>query len=939
MGNPTSGRNHAAVGFSDLVRLLQAFPDEEERIAALLGYTYTAPAPKGQSFVDGEIALHGTSTATMAGHVESESSPPLMPHFWHVKERERKATTHDSFPTDLPKLAELPDIRTNVSPPFSPIVPWAGLWPFLKRVLCGEQHSREPDVEEAVQHIARGEFLTHIPRKTRSTWADRARVVVDNSPRLFPFWGDFNQVVDGLTACLGTFRLRVSRLKSGPFGLDYDPHTLSHTPFDPRPFDVPLLILSDLGVYGGEEEKEAWRRFGVMLQKQGVRPVVLTPVPSRFWDARHDHIFHRVVWDDTVPRPRLNGPQARESVSTVSESEDIETLLTLCSTAVRVEPRLLRALRRLIPFADVGTEGMVWNHEAVDSTFLAFSFQCGNDETYRKKFETLEPSLCRSATQCIRHFHTFLPPEVQMEERLAQYVFRPDKDDDAFDSELVQFLGWFQNQQSDMGDPEAVKEWLRRVGWRLSSRITGMPQAQFLRSKFVEAFLEEIAHGGDRPPVMTEQDIAKSTGRDVKPITPWRILQIGETLVFKQGDDTEQGEFPLGCVLARIRARGMITVSKDGRAVQHTLSDRYTLPLPAYGPLSVSTEGDTVVFDTMEKPPWAEALYHGTQDILWPAQNGMADSAFFARLPLSDATIKWTFPDERIGFYGVEPTRSEATRNKQCGRWINLSQIKYLSVHGVPDLSWTQEHGIDQYGLWAAFEVSEVRQVMRWIQPGRFLMGSPEDEPERGDDERQHEVVLTEGFWLADTTCTQELWTAVMGKNPSHFTHEAELPVEKVSWEDCQEFLQHINGRYSRLELQLPTEAQWEYACRAGTETPFSFGENITPDQVNYNSNVPYRNGKKGIDREKTVPVKALPCNSWGLYQMHGNVWEWCADWYGEYPESVITNPGGPDVGGDRVIRGGTWFSYAGNVRSAFRYWAWPNSRDDSVGFRFFRGR
>ncbi|WP_027185362.1 formylglycine-generating enzyme family protein [Desulfovibrio inopinatus] len=251
---------------------------------------------------------------------------------------------------------------------------------------------------------------------------------------------------------------------------------------------------------------------------------------------------------------------------------------------------------------------------------------------------------------------------------------------------------------------------------------------------------------------------------------------------------------------------------------------------------------------------------------------------------------------------------------------------------------WACAWGQDQYGLWAAFEVSGVRQVMRWIRPGRFLMGSPKGEIGRDDDERQHEVVFTSGFWLADTACTQELWRAVMGKNPSHFTHEAELPVEKVSWEDCQKLLQRINGLYSRLELQLPTEAQWEYACRAGTETPFSFGENITPDQVNYKGHSPYRDGKKGIYRKRTVPVKALPCNPWGLYQMHGNVWEWCADWYGEYPESVTTDPIGPDRGENRVIRGGSWIFYAGDVRSAYRGRGGPDNRDDTVGFRFFRG-
>ena len=107
------------------------------------------------------------------------------------------------------------------------------------------------------------------------------------------------------------------------------------------------------------------------------------------------------------------------------------------------------------------------------------------------------------------------------------------------------------------------------------------------------------------------------------------------------------------------------------------------------------------------------------------------------------------------------------------------------------------------------------------------------------------------------------------------------------------------------LELGLPSEAQWEYACRSGTETPFSFGENITTEQLNYNGNYPYADGKKGKYREETMDVKSLPCNKWGLYQMHGNVWEWCADWYGDYSADPVVNPTGPDNGEYRVFRGG----------------------------------
>ena len=220
-------------------------------------------------------------------------------------------------------------------------------------------------------------------------------------------------------------------------------------------------------------------------------------------------------------------------------------------------------------------------------------------------------------------------------------------------------------------------------------------------------------------------------------------------------------------------------------------------------------------------------------------------------------------------------------------------------------------------------------------------MGSPKLEPEReflGGDETQHEVILTEGYWLGETTVTQALWEVVMGENPSKFKG-AERPVETVSWLEVQRFLQAFNGKRDDLGFRLPRETEWEYACRAGTTTPFWFGENITPEQVNYYGEYPYANGEKGRFRVETVEVKALPGNSWGLYQMHGNVWEWCEDWYGEYPKGPVTDPKGPATGDDRVLRGGSWNDIGVYCRSAYRYRFRPVSRISNTGFRLARGR
>ena len=238
----------------------------------------------------------------------------------------------------------------------------------------------------------------------------------------------------------------------------------------------------------------------------------------------------------------------------------------------------------------------------------------------------------------------------------------------------------------------------------------------------------------------------------------------------------------------------------------------------------------------------------------------------------------------------------------------------------------------------------KIRHVMRWIEPGTFMMGSPKDEAQRevyGGDETLHQVTLSKGFWLGATTVTQELWQAVTGDNPSEFKGD-ERPVEQVSWEDAQKFMAQLNEEVPGLALDLPTETQWEYACRAGTITPFFFGENITTEQVNYNGNypyAPYADGEKGEYCQETVDVKALPCNDWGLYQMHGNVWEWCRDWFGDYSAEPVIDPQGPGTGLSRVFRGGSWIDYGRFCRSAYRLRNSPGLCYDYLGFRLARGR
>lgn len=240
--------------------------------------------------------------------------------------------------------------------------------------------------------------------------------------------------------------------------------------------------------------------------------------------------------------------------------------------------------------------------------------------------------------------------------------------------------------------------------------------------------------------------------------------------------------------------------------------------------------------------------------------------------------------------------------------------------------SWASDSGVDGFGRWATFEVNGVEQRMRWIDPGKFWMGSPEDEVGRWDNEGpRYEVELTQGFWLAETPCTQALWEVVMGDNPSGFKG-AVRPVENVSWNDCQEFLAELTQKVPGLDATLPTEAQWEYACRAGTRGP-----RWTDDL----KSIAWFHENSG---GKTHPVALKAANPWGLFDKLGNVWEWCADQSGRYDEGAVVDPSGPDHGTRRVLRGGSWRNPARYVRAAYRYAYDPGSRSYDLGFRLAVG-
>lgn len=248
--------------------------------------------------------------------------------------------------------------------------------------------------------------------------------------------------------------------------------------------------------------------------------------------------------------------------------------------------------------------------------------------------------------------------------------------------------------------------------------------------------------------------------------------------------------------------------------------------------------------------------------------------------------------------------------------------------------------------------ILDLEYAFRWIPPGSFRMGSSKKEQKEAaanalkfdhegvdylDEQNRHKVKISRGFWMQESPISQGMWKSVMGNNPSLSLGSERLPVERVSWNECQTFIEKLNGFGicpDCFEFSLPTEAEWEYACRARTTTPYWFGRSLNGDKANCDGLCPFGTDRQGPYLGKSTEPGAYPANRWGLYDMHGNVSEWVRDWFGIYPKAKVVDPSGPKRGFCRVFRGGSYGNLPVGCRAAWRGTGTPDSHDCTVGAR-----
>ena len=757
-----------------------------------------------------------------------------------------------------------------------PLTVWSRLWPFLHRTLGGARPGRAVDVARLVREFSRLRPVRRIPRLPTHRWPLRLDVVLDRRQALAPFWSDMEALLWPLRHLHGREGFAEHVLDDGDL-----------------PCDLPLggdavLVVGDLGLYAGEDSPlvSRWLRLGRQLARQGIPHVALLPCPRSRWLLATSQAWICACWDRGPQLPHGGRGQLPLPPDGEAAGERWRNLARLLASAQRVEPQLLRWLRLQLPpdLADVGTEYDLW-HDPERCVHTHTAMAILPEEAKRLRAAGLA---CLSSDQLVgvrnayAKIHAYCSPMLRAREtaNLARSGVPIDpgalaKARDLLVSANRTLASWAGMAKENEGDPAMALEEAEDTGLALTVR----------------------------------RDVARLSEEE-------------------KGQEPELG-----------RAWEVLSVLE-----RHT---RARMERPT---------------DLSDDPAVRDALLVPGARVLWEVRQYGQELRFAPFVPprereepeaLAGAPLVW-IPETR-GYLDVTAAdtgghrRGERLWKKRDAfpsvllgpaRQVEIrSDVAVQSLSVVTRPAWACRFGQDEFGQFAELEVKGIRHTMRWIPPGSFWMGSPEDEEGRYEREGpRHLVTLTEGFWLGTTPVTQELWEVVMEGNPSSFKGER-LPVASVTWHDCQEFCELLKRLVPGLLPRFPTEAEWEYACRAGTDTAFNDGSSCESPEGRDEVLAKLGWYDENSDR-RTHPVGQLLPNAWGLHDMHGNVWEWCMDGRREYGTEPIENPKGPtEDEAYRVFRGGSSWGLARSCRSAYRRWFVPGSRDRDQGFRFAAGQ
>jgi len=987
-GRPVRG----VVGRGDLAHAMDlmraAFPEGElgtdelaEAMARLCGFGWKPPEP-----VVEERRMPGPKGETAPPPpVAPPPPPPGEPvKFWCLADVEElspaEARRRVQRPVELEqaRLLERKDLTWSGSAPAGPpLIPWRRLWPFLKGVLGRRTPGRDPDIPRTLKRIAAARPMARLPRRLRRGWHPEVHVWLDRRPGMAPFWSDMDGLLGLLRRMRGTAGLQVSMLEPDGdgegSGTGFNAHAFPVTwaslerereraerwrrdqdagkagPGSPFGLRLPdsssvVFVLGDLGQYEGDESRAPWLRLGRLLRRREIVPRALCPCPRTRWDAAMARVWEAVEWDRSSRMPSDGCgqlPTRREPDEERAWREQATgRLLGLTAPAINVEWGLLRELRGLLPsdVADVGTEhDLMWDHEAAGG--LGFSIDPHRVRDLRGAVARWDTAQLHAVVRLMRRHHAHCAGVIGRMELLAlAQTLPPDRWQGLVDAGIVapdelaqagRFIDALARTVTEPGTGEA-SEGLKRFGGRDADRVS--PERMGVAPGVGHQVLYGLNHLSDAelPSWVDPRNLAF--------MDPGKGEGVRRPIGFRDGIVLgDRGVFHITDFWTASKACHVRVKDAEGRVLGPVRRVEWEpggvlepAALAGASRVELVSEGRTLALETLTLPYWAERMWMEPMGLRATTQAGEGGVVF-----------EWAGEE-----LGTMPGGKAMRRIE--GRWKALSKP-----------SWADDVTVDRWGVVAGFNLAGVRFVLRWIPAGGFWMGSPGDERGRFSDEGpRHWVELSRGYWMGETPVTQEQWRKVVelgasgrglwGRNtgeevrlkpkPSQFKG-LRNPVEQVSWDDCQEWLKLLTRQMNGgLEFRLPTEAQWERACRAGTDGAFGDGSACTmPDGLDPALD---RMGWFGQNSKgSTHPVGTKEPNLWGLHDMHGNVWEWCADGRRSYGVAGAIDPVGPREIASRVVRGGSWGFLAGGCRSASRGDGPRDFRWFNLGLRLLAGQ
>ena len=869
--------------------------------------------------------------------------PLQMPVAWVLHRQDERDLPQEL--QGLPKLTEAELGALASEPlPYRDLVPWARALPGLRRH-TDRQVAGGIDWPRLSTALARQELPRRLPRRHWQRWPQQVILVLDFSPRLAPYRWDFHRLALQLDAHLPAAALLVRVLQHGPAG----PWTAWPHPRRPRPWQpaqdwevqlapgTVVLLATDLGLFDDQAAvRQAWLDWGDALREQGCRLIALAPLGAAQITEPVLKRFELVRWSpDSRWRRERRAPAPLDAEGAAKPDSSaatagmaaapaanpaLEALVALAATALRIDPPLLRAWRGLLPGGgDAGLEGRLWNHPHLQPAGLTCATRGEHLDADLARHGTL-PAALRDAARAVHAAqHAHLRQSLSHGEALrwcasGQAAAIPGDAgkvapvDAATAAARDDPLGFVKRLLHTLGDPGAS------------------PAATSRRSLIGAAELIQAAAS----PAVRAQDPVLFTALDAA-VARWRLgLAAGGA---GQGDDDATGPPRLW----------MLVQQGPALALAPTVAAGPGQPLGM--PVLVPATTPGVWLQSPARSWWLPL----------PAEHDQA-RAGIELATLGDGHEQLTVSLDRHAWTLVQVSRPGWAAQWRCAKGGLSAAVPSPAgrdAAGQQELAWFQDPqvgqmligagagranvGLDEHGAFAELALRrpegqgptavDLVLRLRWIPSGRFLMGSPEGQGTE-DEHPQHPVLISQGFWLAERPCTQALWQAVMGGNPSHFKNApdaAQRPVEQVTFDDVLRFLQRLRAWLPEgCDPVLPSEAQWEYAARAGTTTAYPWGD--APDDTFANWDELHQG---------TTPVGQFSPNPWGLFDMHGNVWEWCADDRRGYSPAPQRDPHGETHRSSRrAVRGGSWILRPGRARSAFRNDGRLDDQDLTLGFR-----